>query len=132
MLARSLVQPQAEVLPLRILNPSHEKRVVRKGTTVGTISTVEVDSVVVPGNESAGEVEVNLPVHLHDLYDRSLVNLDVRYHAEVKSCLTEFQDVFSTGEGDIGQTGAVKHHISTGDARPIKERPRRHPLVNKE
>ena len=105
---------------------------IRKGTTVGTISTVEVDSVVVPGNESAADVKVNLPVHLHDLYDRSLVNLDVRYHAEVKSCLAEFQDIFSTGESDIGRTDMVKHHISTGDARPIKERPTRHPLVNQE
>ena len=49
-LARSLVGPQAEVVPFRILNPpSGEMRVIRKGTTVGTIAAVEVDSVILPG-----------------------------------------------------------------------------------
>mgnify|MGYP000034807019 CR=1 FL=1 len=132
LLARSLVKPQAETLALRILNPNEESRVVRRGTTVGTIATVDVDSVVVPGMSHGCEVNGELPVYLHDLYERSKANLSEEFHEEVKACLVEFQDVFSSGEDDIGRTDVVKHHINTGDARPIKERPRRHPLCNQQ
>ena len=131
-LARSLVKPQGEVLPLRILNPSDDARVVRKGTTVGTVEAVEVESVVPLSQVGAGEVNDNLPKHLYDLYERSKVNLSEDYHDEVKSCLSDYQDVFSSGDHDIGKTNVVEHHIHTGDARPVKERPRRHPLCNQE
>ena len=50
----------------------------------------------------------------------------------MKSCLIEFQDVFSCGDHDIGRTDLVKHHNNTRDARPIKERPWRHPLCKQE
>ena len=43
--------------------------------------------------------------------------------------MAEFQDVFSSGDQDIGRTDIVKHHISTGNAPPVKERPRRHPEI---
>ena len=128
LLARSQ-QTRAQVLPLRILNPNREKRVVQKGTAVGTIATVVADSISTFSHESEGKVEGDLPSHLHDLFDRSKANLSEDYHAQVKSCLLEFQDVFSSGEHDIGRTEVVKHQINTGDARPIKERPRRHPFV---
>ena len=132
LLARSLVQTRAQVLPLRILNPNREKRVVQKGTAVGTIATVVADSIFTLSHKSEGKVEGDLPGHLHDLFDRSKANLSEDYHAQVKSCLLEFQDVFSSGEHDIGRTEVVKHQINTGDARPIKERPRRHPLCNQQ
>ena len=36
--------------------------------------------------------------------------------------------VFFRGETDLGSFTAVKHHIDTGDARPIKQKMRRTPL----
>ena len=99
---------------------------------MGTIATVVADSISTFSHESEGKVEGDLPSHLHDLFDRSKANLSEDYHAQVKSCLLEFQDVFSSGEHDIGRTEVVKHQINTGDARPIKERPRRHPLCNQQ
>ncbi len=47
-------------------------------------------------------------------------------------CLVEFQDVFSRGDDDIGCTDTVKHSINTGNAGPVKQRPRRHPVVNQD
>ena len=54
------------------------------------------------------------------------------YHCEIRKCLVDFQDVFSSGDHDIGRTDKVKNHINTGDARPVKERPRRHPYCNQQ
>ncbi len=39
--------------------------------------------------------------------------------------LTEYQDVFSTGEFDIGRTSLIKHRIDTPGARPVRQPLRR-------
>ena len=62
-LARTLVECDQEVLPLRVLNPNREKRVVRQGSTIGMASQVEVDQ---SQNICGGGVDVGrkLPGHL--------------------------------------------------------------------
>ncbi len=50
-------------------------------------------------------------------------------HNKVAALLVEYQDVFSSGDDDIGKTGVVKHRIETGDAPPIRQKPRRMPPV---
>ena len=39
--------------------------------------------------------------------------------------LTEYQDVFSTGEYDIGRTGLIRHRIDTPGAHPRRQTLRR-------
>ncbi len=46
--------------------------------------------------------------------------------------ISEFQDVFSKGDDDLGQTDLVEHRIDTGNARPIRQRLRRQPNCNQE
>ena len=36
----------------------------------------------------------------------------------LKRLITEYSDIFSKNEDDIGKTNILKHHISTGDAEP--------------
>ena len=43
--------------------------------------------------------------------------------------LLEFKDCFSLSETDIGRTDLIEHNIDTGDAQPIRMRPRRLPLA---
>jgi len=43
--------------------------------------------------------------------------------------LLEFKDCFSMSEDDVGRTDLIQHDIETGDARPIRMRPRRLPLA---
>ena len=130
-LARSLVEAANKVVPLRVFNPGKEKRVARRGTTVGTISTLDQGAIQEETVQSRGAVQ-GLPEHLHDLYKRSAVNLDREHHCELEKCLEDFQDVFSKGDHDIGRTDVVRHQIKTGDAKPIKERPRRHPYSHQQ
>ena len=131
MLARSLVETESEIIPLRVFNPGRETRVAREGMTVGVISQVGEDSILLNPIEveNAGH---ELPMHLRDLYDRGTANVEAKYHGEVRKCLTDFKDVFSSGDHDIGHTEVIRHQIKTGEARPVKERPRRHPYCHRQ
>lgn len=44
--------------------------------------------------------------------------------------LWEFRDIFALTEEEVGLRHLVRHEIYTGDARPIKTRPRRLPLAH--
>ena len=46
---------------------------------------------------------------------------------QVQDLLIEFQDVFSTGDFDIGKTTTVKHRVDLKDETPFKQRHRRIP-----
>ena len=58
--------------------------------------------------------------------------LDDQQQEQLWQLLLEFQDSFAMKEDEVGQTHLVQHEIDTGDARPIKCRPRRLPLARQE
>ena len=76
--------------------------------------------------------ETQLPPRLTELYDRSTGSLTKSERHEVFKLLCEYSDIFSTGSNDLGCTDLVQHHISTGNAAPIRQPPRRLPLAKKE
>lgn len=49
--------------------------------------------------------------------------------ARLWALLAEFQDSFATCPEETGRTHLVQHSIDTGDARPIRQQPRRLPLA---
>ncbi|XP_064631689.1 uncharacterized protein LOC135489979 [Lineus longissimus] len=53
------------------------------------------------------------------------INLTGTQRATLISLIEEYQDIFSMDDLDIGHTTVVEHRIDTGDAIPIKQRPRR-------
>ena len=88
---------------------------------MGVVKPVTADQDVHSTNSD--HLQDMIPEHLSDLFERSKENLHHRHHNDVKQCLIDFQDVFSTDSQleDIGKTDVVKHSIHTGDAKPIKE-----------
>ncbi len=68
--------------------------------------------------------EGNLPDHLIDLWSRSSADLSEQLKNQLKILLLKHEELFAKGKGDTGQTDVVQHHIDTGDALPIKQRPR--------
>lgn len=70
-----------------------------------------------------------LPACLRQLLERSAQELSDEQQKQAEELLLEFTDVFSVDENDLGQTGLVKHKIQTGDAKPIRQPPRRLPFV---
>ncbi|KAL0188675.1 hypothetical protein M9458_015774, partial [Cirrhinus mrigala] len=69
---------------------------------------------------------------LREIMQRSSGDLDMQQQEQLWELLVEFQDCFACNEVDLGQTSLVQHNIDTGDATPIRQRPRRMPLGRQE
>ena len=69
-----------------------------------------------------------VPQHLDDIYKRASTEVDEQYHPQIADLLNKYEDVFSKGDDDIGRTDAVTHSIHTTCAAPIRQRPRRPPM----
>ena len=67
-----------------------------------------------------------VPAHVKELYLNSLGMLKTQEQKNrLASALRDYADCFAKHPDDIGRTTMVKHHIDTGDAKPVKQRCRR-------
>jgi hypothetical protein len=142
LVARALVDLEGEQIPLRVMNLSTQPQKINKGAELARRETLPSDCTITTDGvgddlkmvgvvQNIGE-EIDLPQHLTGLYDRSTKNLSESESSEVLKLLCEFADIFSSDRADLGRTDLVQHHINTGDAAPIRQRPRRLPLAKKE
>lgn len=69
---------------------------------------------------------------VREIWQKNLDGLDPDQGELLWQLLLEFKDSFALSEDEVGQTHLVEHHIDTGDARPIKMRPRRLPLARQQ
>jgi hypothetical protein len=51
---------------------------------------------------------------------------------ELEELLADYNDIFAVASEDHGLTNKVYHHTDTGDARQIRQPPRRLPLAKQE
>ncbi len=65
--------------------------------------------------------------NLCELFHRSSEELNETQSEALKVMLSKHVGTFARSSDDHGRTSVVKHEINTGDARPIKQRPRRPP-----
>ena len=72
------------------------------------------------------------PEQLTALLERGCQALTLAKQGKLAALLRRFSGVFSTGDGDIGRTDLSQHHIDTGEASPVRQRPRRMPLSQRE
>ena len=128
LIGRCLVDLEKPVLPVRVLNPARHTYRVAKGTELASCEPV----VNVYTQQDRGFIGGTLPTHLVDLLQRSTKYLDQMQLRQAECLLIEFADVFSKGVDDLGQTSMVHHQIQTGTATPIRQPPRRLPLVLRE
>ena len=119
--ARTLLM-SGGVTKVRILNLSNSRINLKKNTVVGKCEVVRNLRRV---NASTGETQIKEDLIL-TLLNSSKGNLSSSEWTQAKELLSQFKDIFATGS-DCGRTGLVKHRIDTGDAAPIKQRPRRIP-----
>ena len=107
------------------MNITNETKTLYPETNIATLSHVSsvqaVNEVVIPENEK-------VPGHLKDLYERTITDMNFEQKVQVAKLLKKYSDVFSESDNDIGRTCIIKHRIPTGDAHPIKQRPRRVPV----
>ena len=70
-----------------------------------------------------------IPTYLKKLYDDSIQGKTEKEKQSIANLLIKYQDVFSKTEFDLGRTHLGEHVINTGDAKRIKQHPRRVPIA---
>ena len=75
--------------------------------------------------------EGDLPDFMKEMFDNATTHLKDPQRAQVAELLIKMKTVFAVNSEDLGRTELVEHEIDTGNARPIKQRPRRTPITFK-
>jgi len=83
---------------------------------------------------SSDTKEVELPDHVNDLFLQTVEGLDLPHNTVegLKELLYDHRETFASSSLDLGFCPLVEHDIDTGDARPIKQSPRRPSLAARE
>jgi hypothetical protein len=79
--------------------------------------------------EDLEALTAKIPEHLKSLFSDSSTNRSKEELTTIAKLLTDYQDVFSKNNADLGLTHLTEHAIHTGTARPIKQRPRPVPMA---
>ncbi len=130
MVARSVVD--GDNVCVRLCNVSDHEQSVKEGTVVATMTPLEADEIIECNPETQESISTGAPDHVQEMLADALQDVPVNHQPIVTNLIRKYSTVFSTGETDIGRTSLVKHSIETGDARPIKQRPRRAPREQQE
>ena len=129
MAARALVKPAAETVPVRLLNPCSEATNVYKGTKIATLEEVvepdAISAVTTTNKASDSNLSMDLNNALWNIVSRSGTELDKQQQHDLYKLLLQFHDIFAIDQHDLGHATAVRHQINTGNAPPIRQRPRR-------
>ena len=114
LVARVIVQPREQKLPIQIINPGTSPIKLYKGMTVGQLQQVD---------EELGDptfIDPEQEISTGDKIKFELEHLSSEERERMENLLNEHQDVFAKNSGDLGLTTLVEHRIDTGDAVPIK------------
>ncbi len=82
-----------------------------------------------PGLQESTWCAVEVPIHLKDTFEKCSSGRIQEEKESIAKLLVEYQDVFSRTEEDLGCTNLIEHGIDTGEAKPIKQPPRRVPIA---
>ena len=126
MVARTLVTPNNQMVPVRVLNPRPERITVSKGTTIAMMEAVAVVAAT-----SASETTPKQQL-IEDMVKQIGAHVSSAQRDQLLQLLLEFSDIFAASSSDLGHTKLVKHHIDTGNAHPIHQQARRVPLSKRE
>jgi hypothetical protein len=125
-IARTLVI-DCQMVPVRVLNATFRDQKLTRGSPLAQCEPVTL--VTTPDLDQPQAQEFSSK--LQDITEAKKPNLSDGEFQELKKVLAEYDDIFAVGREDHGWTNKVYHRIDTGDARPIRQPPRRCPWQNK-
>ena len=135
LLAKAVVNTGSPTIPLRMLNPTDKPCTIYHHTVAATCEPAaevvnQAPAVASCQARVSSDRTANseLPPHLTDLAERSSKYLNSEQQQELLALLKEYQNSFAASSSDLGRTSLVEHRINTGDAKPIKQPPRRLPM----
>lgn len=127
LVGRTLVNNETRV-PVRFMNLSQDPQTIYKGTNIGQLCPVEK----VLETTKATDHQTNWSRELETLSEVTKYRLNQEQRKAVDKLLENYAFLFASSDNDLGRTNVVKHRIDTGDARPIKQPPRRLPVHMRE
>ena len=126
--ARSLIDPQAARCTVRACNATDRAILLKTGQNISQLQQANQISPTLTGDDPQRQEEVKKLIE--DLVSRMDSSVPTDISDQVKALLSEFNDVLSVSEFDLGRTGIVKHQIDTGNNRPIRQALRPQPRVH--
>ena len=131
LVARALVAPEQEEVPLRLLNVRDESITVKKGTTVAQMDAITMETVtsIVSSVKSGADVPGEKQQLLWRVVENA--NLPESEQEQLFALLLDYADIFASDQDDLGCTGKIKHKINTGDSPPIRQPVRRIPPIRR-
>ena len=130
LIARSVCSMEKGNSIIRVLNPSPAPVAVYKNQKVGLLQPLsEVDGVCAlkESDKENNKPRKDLEEAVQNMISRTK-DLSSPERESLQSLLFEFEEAITLGDGDLGCTGVVKHHIDTGNAAPIRQPARRLPF----
>ena len=133
--ARALVKPQNNLIPLHIVNTTLTPVTIYKGSTVAHAECVDEANINVvsenteDGTISAVDRDSNLCNNLEEMLPED-INEDQK--EKTLALLELYADVIASGDNGLGRTDILRHSIDTGNASPIRQQVRRTSLPGKE
>ena len=130
-----VINTQDDKILVHVHNPEEREVTIYPNARIGTCQSLYLTEprleCRVSSTENGGVTLDSIPVHLQDLWQRSITHLDTEERTQLAELLTSYQDVFSKSPEDLGRTNRVQHKINTGTALPIRQPLRRLPLGKK-
>ena len=121
-----------DTIPVQLTNIQERAVTIQPNTEIGTFYTVQDDGggmyEVLDGNDAITSIVADDKSRLFsDLHIEEAAVSDAGKRV-LKRLINEYSSIFSENDEDIGKTTLLKHHIDTGNAAPVRQRPRRIPL----
>lgn len=157
MMANSIVELRGTpTVKVRMMNPYATSVSIRQNTHIGQAESYDEDIEVLttaenpveendqnylrrinlPETQQFDRVDIptytgkdSLPTHLQEMYERASDGKNHREQQIIAATLEKYKDAFSKDDTDLGLTHLAEHTIDTGEARPVKQPPRRVPLA---
>ena len=122
LVARIVVQPKDQRVPIQIINLGTSPIKLYKGMSLGQLQEVDIESKDPTFiNSKCGPTSADSKIE----FDLELLSGEER--EKMENLLNGHQDVFAKSSSELGLTTLVEHKIETGEAVPVKQPPRRLP-----
>ena len=113
-------------LPIMIVNHTNKTIRVKRGCVIAKIEAIECKQVNSLDSIKAQSFRMDKKDWTSD------VDVPESYKSTIVTFLEKHQDLFATKDSELGHTDTVKMKLDTGDHQPIKLRPYRTPIQNRE
>ena len=115
MVARAVVQPEANSIPVHVLNPRDIEVSITKGTVLAKLESVPQSPVVstVTQQSARDEPSQEHKERLWNMVTQAEQSLTEEQKHQLYALLLEYHSLFCMWEQDVGHTSKVQHRIDT-------------------